>query len=243
MLIGLTGGIACGKSTVSAYLLGKGCAIIDADKIARQVLEPGQSGYKAVLRAFGSDHDILMNQSSTIAHDKCLQPEIDRKKLGAVVFGDVEKRRLLNRCTHPYILREIFRQIMVLSLFSRHRLIFIDAPLLIEGGLWKWSIVNVLVDVGSVDNQLDRLLKRNPELTVDEAIKRIRSQMTVEQKKKIVSGDSPLLILDNSTGGDLNRLYTQVDQLISDLNQLWFWNFVMWLTGICLIAVASFMFS
>ncbi|KAJ2303828.1 Dephospho-CoA kinase [Coemansia sp. RSA 2706] len=121
LVIGLTGGIATGKSTASREFQAQGVPVIDADKIARQVLEPGETSYTLVVKNFGST---VLDSSQ----------RIDRAKLAAQIFKDGEKRQLLNSCTHPYIRRKILLEL--LSLYVRgHAICVLDVPLLFESGL------------------------------------------------------------------------------------------------------------
>lgn len=117
VILGLTGGTGCGKSTVAAYLVQKGAAVIDADAIARTVVLPGKP---ALIKLSAAFDDILLPNGS-----------LNRKKLGAQVFSDPEKLNTLNHITHTYIIEEINRQLAAL----KNSLIVIDAPLLLECGL------------------------------------------------------------------------------------------------------------
>lgn len=129
--VGLTGGIASGKSTVSRILENNGIPIIDADLIAREVVLPGRPAYQLIVKRFGSD--VLLPDGN-----------IDRPKLGSIVFADEEKRKILNQCTHPYIRMEILR-LFIYYWLTGEKVVVLDAPLLIEGGLDKF--VNVVIVV------------------------------------------------------------------------------------------------
>lgn len=124
LVVGLTGGIATGKSTVSNLLKAKGIPVIDADILARQVVVPGAPALTRITGEFGST--ILLSDGS-----------LDRKKLGSIVFNDEVQRRKLNSIIHPAI-----RQAMLWAVFCQwfkgQKFCIVDVPLLIEGGLWKW---------------------------------------------------------------------------------------------------------
>lgn len=130
-VIGLTGGIATGKSSVSKILTSHRIPIVDADILARQVVEPGTTGLKRIVKAFGTD--ILLPDGT-----------LDRKKLGSIIFNDETKRRILNSIVHPAVQRAML--LGVLKLWIRgEKYCFLDVPLLIEGGLWKWVAATVVV--------------------------------------------------------------------------------------------------
>ena len=123
-VVGLTGGIATGKSTVSAQLKSFGIPIVDADLIARQVVEPGTPALKAIVAHFGED--ILLPDGY-----------LNRPKLGSIVFNDEAQRKKLNGIVHPAVWRAMFYA--VVGYWVRgHNVCILDTPLLIEGGLWKW---------------------------------------------------------------------------------------------------------
>ncbi|RUO97053.1 dephospho-CoA kinase [Jimgerdemannia flammicorona] len=130
-LVGLTGGIASGKSTVSRILKSQNIPIIDADLIAREVVQPGRRAYQLIVKRFG--RDILLPDGN-----------IDRQKLGSIVFADPEKRKMLNQCTHQYIRFEILRQFFSYWL-AGEKVTVLDAPLLIESGLDKFMNVVVVI--------------------------------------------------------------------------------------------------
>lgn len=158
----MTGGIATGKSTVSAQLKSFGLPIIDADIIARQVVEPGTPALRKIVEYFGED--ILLP-------DGCL----NRPKLGSIIFNDEAKRKKLNSIVHPAVWRAMFWAV-VSNWIRGHKLCILDTPLLIEGGLWKWVGKVVVVYWYVYDGnflwaitQLDHQLSRDPATTADEA--------------------------------------------------------------------------
>ncbi len=166
-IIGLTGGIASGKSTVSETLAQLGAIIIDGDKIGHQAMEPGQPAYEQVVKHFGSG---ILNEDKTI----------DRTKLGAIVFFNPEQMKALNRNTWPWIFQSVRDQIEMKRLSHPNAVLVLDIPLLFEGG---WDKLCDVVWVIWVDRetQITRLMARNS-LTREEAIKRIDSQMSLDEK-------------------------------------------------------------
>lgn len=167
-VIGLTGGIACGKSTASAYLKQKGACIVDADGISRTTTQKGGKGYQAVVEHFG--RGILLENG-----------EIDRRKLGVIVFADEEKRRALNGLLHPIVIEESIRQIRQAEQ-TGCAVCILDVPLLFESGMENLCDETWLMYV-SREEQIRRILERDG---LDEvaAAARIDSQMPLEEKKK-----------------------------------------------------------
>lgn len=172
MIIGLTGGIATGKTTVSHFLQKLGAKIIDADKIAHEVLKKGNKGWKQILKAFGKD---ILNDDG----------EINRSLLGRLVFSDTEKRRKLEKIVHPIIIKEIEEQLKKLRMNTGNategnKVIVLDAPLLYETGLDR-LVDQVWVVYTDKETQLERLQKRDG-LTLQEARDRISAQMDLSKK-------------------------------------------------------------
>jgi len=192
--IALTGGIASGKSTVTLILRARGYVVIDADDIVRQLYGKGKPIYNAIVSAFGNE---ILNLSG----------EIDRKKLGALVFSDSEARKRLNSATHPIVEAEITKELHEKQL-QGETMVFVDMPLLIETGNSERydAVILVVVDF---ETQLQRLQSRN-QLSHDEAVLRIKSQMPLEDKKAYAD-----FIIDNN--GTLEMLDQQVDQLLARL--------------------------
>ena len=170
LLVGLTGGIASGKSLVSALFQELGAHVIDADRLAREVVEPGQPAHREIVEVFG--REILQS-------DGCL----DRKKLGAEVFADPEKRHRLEAITHPRI--RALRQARLQALADQgfHGIVVQDAALLIEVGAADTvdRLVVVYVDEAT---HIERLMARDG-LSEAEARQRIRSQMPLEEKARV----------------------------------------------------------
>ena len=172
-ILGLTGGIAMGKSTISNFLRDKGIPIVDADETAHAVLE-----FKAVkvqlVKAFGTP---ILNE----------QKQVDRKQLGEIVFGESKKLGELNQIVQPVIRQEIIRQ---LKSFTTEPVVVLDAPVLFEQG-YETLVDCIMVVSTTPAEQLRRLMERD-HLTREDAQKRIDAQMPIEikQKKADVTIDS-----------------------------------------------------
>lgn len=192
--IALTGGIASGKSTVTLILRARGYVVIDADNIVRELYGKGKPIYNAIVSTFGKE---ILDLSG----------EIDRKKLGALVFSDSEARKRLNSATHPIVEAEISKELHEKQL-QGETMVFVDTPLLIETGNSERYDAVILVAV-DFETQLQRLQSRN-QLSHDEAVLRIKSQMPLEDKKAYAD-----FIIDNN--GTLEMLDQQVDQLLARL--------------------------
>ena len=167
-VIGLTGGIACGKSTASAYLKELGACIVDTDGISRATTKRGGKGYFAVLEHFG--HDLLQENG-----------EIDRKKLGSIVFSDETKRRELNAIIHPIVIEESKEQ-MEAARKAGFSVCILDVPLLFESGMETLCDETWLVYVPRRE-QIRRIGERDG-LDEKAAAARIDSQMPLEEKLK-----------------------------------------------------------
>ncbi|DAZ96759.1 TPA: hypothetical protein N0F65_012336 [Lagenidium giganteum] len=181
--VGLTGGIATGKSSVSQCFLKAGAVIIDADQVARKVVIPGQPAYKAIVRAFGDD--VVNEQDGTL----------DRAKLGAIIFKDPSKRKILNSCTHKFILWEMFKDLVFYRLIQRRRLVILDAPLLFETHFLEHFCFPKIVVACSEKQEMERLMKRDS-ITKEQAEQRISSQMKlhlkVEKADLVIANDGLL---------------------------------------------------
>lgn len=191
--IGLTGGIASGKSTVSKMISELGFPIIDADLISREVVEPGEPAYRKIVEVFGAD--ILYDDGA-----------LNRNKLGSLIFSDKIKRDRLNQIVHPQVRQrmlertEHFRQ-------EGETAVILDIPLLIESQLLHFVDKVLLVDVQE-SIQLKRLMERN-NLTVEEAQQRIDSQMPLIKKHPYADA-----IIDNN--GSLKWTRTQLENIFND---------------------------
>jgi len=167
-IVGLTGGIATGKSTVSAMFQELGAPVVDADLIARQIIEPGKKAWKKIKETFGED--ILLESG-----------EVDRPKLNAVIFSDSENRQKINKITHPEIFKAIKWEVIKYCL-KGEPFVILDLPLMFEGWhRWMGWIEKTIVVSCEDEVQLERLMKRN-NYTEKEAITRIEAQMPLEEK-------------------------------------------------------------
>ncbi|MGH7800537.1 MAG: dephospho-CoA kinase [Thermodesulfobacteriota bacterium] len=177
-VIGLTGNIACGKTVVARMFEELGAKIIDADYIARLVVEPGEPSWKDILEKFG--HEIL-NPDKTI----------NRKKLGDVVFRDKEKREELNRITHPRIIDKIK---LMLEEYRKEnvKVVIVEAALIVEKGGMKPIISDLIVVTADEEAQIKRLIERDG-ISREEALTRIKAQMPVSEKVKFAT-----YVIDNS---------------------------------------------
>lgn len=179
-IIGLTGNIASGKSSVAQMFEKLGARIIDADLVARAVVEPNRPAWNEIRDTFGAE---VLNPDGTI----------DREKLGEIVFNDEEKRKALNEITHPRIIEEI-KGLIERSRDEGVKVTIIEAALIVEKGGWLRDIIdNLIVVSASEDSRIERLMYRNG-YSREEALSRIRSQMPSAEKEK--HGD---FIIDNST--------------------------------------------
>lgn len=192
MRIGLTGGIATGKSTVATYLQTNGIPVIDADLIAREVMEPDGIAYQDVKAAFPEafEDGILI-----------------RAKLGEIIFRDSEKRNLLNELMHPKIRQQMLARADELEQQEESLVVF-DIPLLLEGD-WKQLVDQVVVVYCNASLQLERLMERN-QMSRDEATSRVQSQLDIEQKRLLAD-----YVLINE--GTVEALYQQIDQWLKTL--------------------------
>jgi dephospho-CoA kinase len=188
--IGLTGGIGSGKSTVSALLAARGAVIVDADRIAREVVEPGTPGLAAVVDAFGPG--VLTADGS-----------LDRPALAGIVFADPAARRTLDAIVHPLVRARAAEQEAVAPSGA---VVVHDVPLLVESGQAS-SYDLVLVVQADPETRVARLVQRG--LTADDARARIAAQATDEQRRAVAD-----VVLDNS--GTPEQLAAQVDRFWAD---------------------------
>jgi dephospho-CoA kinase len=195
MIIGLTGSIASGKSTISAMLRDKGYPIIDADLVARLVVEPGTSNLQEIEHEFGSS---IINKDGTL----------NREALGKLIFNDPAKRKQLNDLMHPAIRSEMFRQ-RDEFLKSGQKTLIMDIPLLFESRLQHF-VDKILVVSVTEEMQLQRLMNRNS-LSIEEATVRIQSQLPISEKEK----GADAVIYNNGTieqsKEQLERILTEWD--------------------------------
>ncbi|XP_027148282.1 dephospho-CoA kinase-like isoform X2 [Coffea eugenioides] len=189
-IVGLTGGIGSGKSSVSNLFKAHGIPVVDADVIAHDVLKKGTAGWKKVVAAFGED--ILLPDG-----------EVDRPKLGRIVFSDPQKRQILNRFLAPYISSGILLEVLKLWM-KGCKIIVLDVPLLFEAKMDRWTnpIAVVWVDP---ETQLHRLMARDG-TTEEDAKSRINSQMSLDLKRT----KADILIDNTGSLADLNENFQKV---------------------------------
>ncbi|KIK70191.1 hypothetical protein GYMLUDRAFT_546371 [Collybiopsis luxurians FD-317 M1] len=221
LVIGLTGGIATGKSTVSKLLKERNVPFIDADVIARQVVEPGSSGLAKIVKTFGKQ--ILLPDGS-----------LDRKALGSIIFNDERKRKQLNAIVHPAVRRAMLWGVVKCWLRGE-KFCVLDVPLLIEGPMWKLVYKVVLVYCPS-DVQLQRLMLRDSS-SAEDASSRLNSQIPIDEKLKYADER-----IDNSAG--VEELNAKVDMFVASLRKEAGWSWlVSWLippygvlSAVCILA-------
>lgn len=196
-IIGLTGGIATGKSTVTKFLIGMGFKVIDADKIARKVVEVNYPAYEVIVKEFGRE---ILTEDLTI----------DRKKLGSIVFNDKGKREKLNSIVHPRVFQEMRK--LISNYCHIEKLVFLDIPLLIEE-LSLFKEYNIDIDeiwlvYTDEEIQIERLMKRDS-LSYNDARKRVNSQIPIKTKKKyankIIDNNKNIEELKNTVKDIINR--------------------------------------
>lgn len=191
LLVGLTGSIATGKSTVSEMFRRLGCEVIDADLLAREVVAPGEPALAEIAEEFGRD---------------VLQPDgaLDRKKLGAIVFGDAARRKRLEQITHPAIATRFQRRLAELEARGFDGIVLWDAPVMIESGGYK-SMEKLVVVATDEATQAARLCARDA-IEALEADRKIKSQMPVAEKAKLAD-----YVIDNA--GDRAATERQVREV------------------------------
>jgi len=194
MILGLTGSIASGKSTVSKMISEFGIPIVDADVIAKQVVEVGQVAYQKIIETFGPK--ILLENG-----------EINRPALGAIIFNNPERREELNKIVHPEVRKVMLQQSKTL-LDEGHRIVILDIPLLFESKLTSLVEKTIVVYVDE-ENQIKRLMERN-NLSEEETMARIRSQIPISEKVKLAD-----YVIDNND--TLENTNKQVKALITKI--------------------------
>ncbi|HEX6211591.1 MAG TPA: dephospho-CoA kinase [Methylomirabilota bacterium] len=177
LLVGLTGGLATGKSTVSDILRSLGCIVLDADALAREVVQPGEPALAAIAREFGPD---------------VLQPDgtLDRKRLGAIVFADPARRKRLEGITHPAIRDRYQARLIELQAQGFDGIVIWDAPVMIESGGYR-DVDRLIVVVTDEATQRARALARDGDRA--DAERKIASQMPLADKARLAD-----YVIDNS---------------------------------------------
>jgi dephospho-CoA kinase len=194
-LIGLTGGIASGKSTIASRLAEHGAVVVDADRIAREVVEPGTPALAEIARRFGD---------GVIAADG----NLDRAALGAIVFADEEARLALNAITHPAVLRESTARFQAAGDADPDAIVVYDVPLLVESAN-EYPFELVVVAHAPAETRIRRLVELRG-MDPAEAERRIRSQASDDERLAVAD-----VVID--TGGSLEHTQEQVDALWEEL--------------------------
>ncbi|GJI58842.1 dephospho-CoA kinase [Bacillus altitudinis] len=166
LVIGLTGGIASGKSTVSQMIKEKGIRVVDADIIAKEAVSKGAPALHQIVQTFGEE--VLLPNG-----------ELNRQQLGAIIFSDEEKRKKLNAIVHPEVRKEMLKQ-RDEGVSNQETFVVLDIPLLFESKL-EGLVDRIIVVYTTPDLQLSRLMNRN-DLSEEEALNRIHSQQPLEEK-------------------------------------------------------------
>ena len=195
--IGLTGGIACGKSTVAKMFVKNGAHLIDFDELAHEVQEPEKPAWKEVVNHFGK---------------RILQPDkkINRVKLGNIVFADKEKLSELNNIVHPLVYQEWHARLEKIGKKEKHAIVLSDIPLLFEGNMQHLFDLTMLVFIEPKE-QIRRLMARNG-VSKEEARKRLKSQMPISEKISLSD-----IVIDNE--GSIPETEKRVGQVWQELLQ------------------------
>ena len=198
MIVGLTGGIATGKSTFSAELARRGCFLVDADEVAREVVAPGSEGLARIASEFGKEF---------------VRPdgELDRERLGRLVFADESCRERLNAIVHPRVRTLMWDSLREYVRGDARRIGIADIPLLFEGGTHTLADVTVLI-YAPVARQMDRLRQRS-NLSEEDARLRIGAQMPIEEKRRLAD-----IVVDNSGSAEkVPQLAARLHELLEEL--------------------------
>ncbi len=190
IVLGLTGGSGCGKSVAADYLKSRGAFVIDADKIARKIMNPGEAAYRQVVACF---KDITLPGGA-----------IDRKKLGALVFSDEKELKKLNTITHSVIIREIETALAE----TDEPFVVIDAPLLFECGLERLCTASLSI-LASTKDRIRRIAARDG-ISEEIAVNRIHSQ----NNDQYYRSRSEFVIENN---GSFTELYNSIDLILKEL--------------------------
>jgi dephospho-CoA kinase len=196
--VGLTGGIACGKSTVAQMLVRHGAYLIDLDRIAHEIEEPEKPAWKKIIEVFGFE---IIKESK----------EIDRGKLAKIVFTDNKKLKALNDIVHPYVLEEWQKRLKDIRNKDEHAIVLSDIPLLFEEKMEDLFDLTLLVLI-SPEEQINRLMARDC-LSHDDAQLRLASQMPINEKIKLAD-----IIIDNK--GVVKETEKKVEEVWQKLRKI-----------------------
>lgn len=195
--VGLTGGLASGKSFVGRALAELGCHLIQADELGHQAIEPGGEAYEAVVREFGQQ---ILNSEGTI----------DRRKLASLVFEDSEKLARLNALIHPVVIRREQELLAELAARDPRGIAVVEAAILIETGSYQ-RFDRIVLAVCRPEQQIERAVQRG--LTREEALARLRQQMPLEEKRKYAH-----YVID--TSGSFEQTLKQVREVYNSLREI-----------------------
>jgi dephospho-CoA kinase len=199
--VGLTGGIGCGKSTVAAMMGDLGCHVIYADRISRELLDPGKPAYEDVVREFGPE---------ILAADRT----VDRARLASIVFNDAARLAKLNAIIHPRVYEEEDRVLKDLERLDHHGIAVVEAALLIEAGSYK-RLDRLIVCWCTPEQQLARLTNAayGRAMQRDDAQRRIAAQLSLDEKRRMADD-----VIDCS--GTIEETQRQVTALVGRLREL-----------------------
>ena len=178
VVAGLTGGIATGKSTVAAFFVSAGAELVDADRIAFDAVQKGTAAWQEIVEHFGQG--VLLPDG-----------QIDRACLGSIIFHDHEQKAVLNGIVHPAVIRRMHQRIEELEQNQPDAVVIVDVPLLIETGIYR-DIRDIILVYVPEKVQIERLMDRDG-LSRKDALARVHSQMSIEEKKTYAS-----IIIDNT---------------------------------------------
>lgn len=197
LVVGLTGGIASGKSTVSSFLIEKGITVIDADVEARLAVDKGEEAYNEILSHFGNE--VLQDDGS-----------INRGKLGSIIFHDEQQRQKLNSIVHPAVRKRMIAK-KEQAIANGEKLVILDIPLLFESKLTYMVDKTILVYVDE-NIQLERLINRNG-LSREDALARIHSQMPLKDKVQLAGA-----VINNN--GSIEKTEKQLIEILKKWNAI-----------------------
>lgn len=195
--VGITGGIASGKTTVAEMFRARGCRVLDADGIAHQAIRPGQPAYEEIVRTFGPE---------VVAPDGA----VDRERLGEMVFADRAQREQLNRIVHPRVIAAIEKEFRRLEREQPHAIAMVDAALLVEAGYHR-QLDKLVVAWCRPEQQLERLLRKG--LSSQQVEQRLAAQLPPEEKRRQADYE-----IDCS--GPLEDTEKQVEKVFQELQRL-----------------------
>lgn len=194
-VVGLTGGIASGKTTVARILEELGAVVIDADLISKELVKPGMPAWQEIISSFGRG---IINEDQSI----------NRKKLGEIIFNDAKKRKKINAILHSRVIREEWKRVKEIQKYNPDALIVLNVALLIESGNYK-AVDMVVVVTADRERMIGRMMQRDG-VSRDEAVMRLNSQMPLDEKEKYAH-----YIVNNN--GSLNDLRMNVMELYAEI--------------------------